>query len=123
MKLRYKLLVGLSVLFSPFSVLAETTSVICAKVDKSQWDWLYQDDGSYTSADGDWGVYFINHFTFFRYFDIYYSDYLVLQERCNELDMVAQPANNQFSEWMIFRVILPSGDKVFASGFYTITQV
>lgn len=33
--------------------------------------------------------------------------------------MVAQPAMNRFSDWNIFEVEMPSGEKMFARGYYT----
>ncbi|GEM75829.1 hypothetical protein [Vibrio sagamiensis] len=120
------LLLGVIIISCSFGALADTTYVFCATVDGNQWDWLYEDDGKYTSVEGEWGRYVFDPnpnlppFSSFRYFDIDHDLYRTLQNRCNEKGMVAQPARNRISDWQIFRVKMKDGNVFFAEGFYTI---
>ncbi|AUI87794.1 hypothetical protein BS333_15460 [Vibrio azureus] len=116
-----------SLMWSFFSMAeSDTTDVFCASIDGREWDWLYEDDGTYTSVEGKWGKHTLDPvltpfpLTSFGYFDIHYNRYQALQNRCDVMGMVAQPALDRFSDWKIFRIEMPSGEKVFAQGFYTI---
>ena len=99
---------------------SDQTDVFCTSVDTSSWDWLYEEDGTYTSVNGNWGFHRIDALNRFRYFTIPYDNYRELQSRCDEKGMVAQPAMNRFSDWNIFEIQMPSGEKIFARGYYTV---
>ncbi|MFL7036061.1 hypothetical protein BCS71_23125 [Vibrio lentus] len=120
MNFKSSVLLGLVALSVSINSVAETTDVFCATVDGNAWDWLYEEDGSYTEVEGEWGRSMINPLASFVYFDLSQARYQELQRRCDEKEMVAQPANDRFSDWAIFRVQLPSGKKVFTRGMYSI---
>jgi hypothetical protein len=100
--------------------LADHTDAFCAATDANSWDWLYEEDGSYTNVMGSWGVHRLDAINRFRYFTISYESYQKLQRRCDEKGMIAQPAMTRFSDWNIFKVQMPSGETIFSRGYYTV---
>ncbi len=108
------LLFGLS-----FNSFADSARVYCATVDGSDWEWLYEQDGSDTEISGEWGIHIVNAQVGFRYLTIPIQEYQYLQNRCDAMGMVAHPAENVFSDWYIFQIQFVKGQTIFAPGYYS----
>lgn len=106
-----------------FGGFADSTDVYCASIDGNVWDWLYKDDGTNKSVEGEWGIHWYDNTSGFsegfRYFTVPLETYQEIQIECNKKGMFAQPANNRFSSWSVFQIEFNHEQKIFAPGYYT----
>ncbi|MDE1463649.1 tail fiber domain-containing protein [Spartinivicinus poritis] len=82
---------------------AETTDVFCAKLDGSDWYWLVDNDNNQVSIPGVWGKSWVTSDSYFQYFSVSQNDYQGVNRLCKD-NYVAQPANNRFNDWYVFKV-------------------
>ena len=122
MKIKIFIFFLLSFSLLSFNSRAESATVYCATIDGNAWDWLYDENGDYTSVQGQWGTKKVNRSRSFVFFDISYDDYVKYQKQCEKEGMVPQPATSRHSDWYIFRINFTNGKKIFAQGYYSLLR-
>lgn len=101
------------------SAYAETTDVFCAKPDGSDWYWLEDSSNSQVTISGEWETRDLTNVTSSTTFSVSQIDYQTVNASCLA-GYVAQPANDRFDKWYIFKVNLANGQYYYAQGKYSV---